>query len=288
VQSLPVASFGEGVARSCQTSRIGRVVGAFSSGFYVATDQSVFAIGSSTIPAGPIHLRLARQLPLKVAEGSAVILDSNRIQVESAVIKLPSDRRYNPGRPSPESLASIAPSLSGFDAVEYIPDDIIAIWEEVRLAVADADLKTAASLLQGRGMGLTPTGDDALAGLILFVHWANPKSNLPFEVAHDVSSTSLSRSFLIWAAAGQSIEPVHDMIEAATELTSTARSTDRFENICNQIVSIGNTSGRGLLAGLGLAAAHWPDKHYDLPEFDQKPSIPHEQTTAGQTCAKSR
>ncbi|WP_420798459.1 DUF2877 domain-containing protein [Paraburkholderia hospita] len=123
------------------------------------------------------------------------------------------------------------------------------------------DLHAARQLLQGVGNGLTPTGDDVLAGLVLFVRWAAPQSPVPAEVAHDAATTTLSRTFLAWAARGQSVQPVHDVVEAAKHLASATGTTisavvcDRFERAVAVAASIGGTSGKGMLAGLGLAAS---------------------------------
>ena len=111
-------------------------------------------------------------------------------------------------------------------------------------------MEKVVQLLQGRGSGLTPSGDDVVAGLMLANAWNRPSSsasNARVRLAEQMRTTNLSKSFLHWAARGQSIAPVHDLLGAATSLDG-QRFTESVESLC----SIGATSGRALLAGLVL------------------------------------
>jgi hypothetical protein len=262
-------SIGDGVrgtvrhATTTAAGMTGSVVGRFSAGFYVASDAGLFCIGGPCIPAGPIHLVLERIPPLP-PEGSIVRLGYGYVWTESGTIALSRAVRYSPDQPSPRTLHAIAPVLAVNGHRDAVPDDVAHLWTAVRIAIERQDIHSARQLLQGVGSGLTPTGDDVLAGIVLFVRWAEPLSQVPSEVAQQAATTLLSRQFLAWAARGQSVQPVHDMIEAARQLEASKERAFRsggqncFEQAVATVASIGGTSGKGMLAGLALAASTWP------------------------------
>jgi Protein of unknown function (DUF2877) len=264
---LSATSIGDGVAAACSpatmpTGGTGRVVGTFSSGFYVESAMGLFAVGGPRIPAGPIHLVL-ECAPPPPPEGSIVRFGPERLWTEPGMIGLSRAARYWPYQPSPTNLRTIAPVLARLGHLDTVPNDVAHLWPAVRTAVEQAELHVARQLLQGVGGGLTPTGDDVLAGLLLFARWADPQSPEPTEVAQQAATTVLSRCFLAWAARGQSIQPVHDLIDAAGNLTSQADAAsppaalDGFQRAIATVASIGGTSGKGMLCGLGLAAVAW-------------------------------
>jgi hypothetical protein len=187
-----------------------------------------------------------------------------QLWTEQGPIDLSRATRYRPYQPSQETLRKIAPVLSPLGHLNNLPNDVAHLWSAVRAAVERAKLHEARQLLQGVGEGLTPTGDDVLAGLILFTRWFDPESNVPVEVAQQAATTMLSRHFLAWAARGQSIQPVHDVIDAAEHLalrvdvTGPSAAMEKFEEAVATVASIGGSSGKGMLAGLGLAASAWP------------------------------
>ena len=265
---LAAAIVGDAVLEACQgvgdgEGSAGLVLGSFSAGFYVRVGEALFAVAGPSIDAGPLHLILAAKPPLP-AEGSPVHLEAHRLETGSCSIDLAAGESYSPKQPTASGLAKAAAHLATLDAKEDPPADIAPVWTPVRAALADKDLKSAGEALQGRGSGLTPTGDDVLAGLLLFTHWADPQGAAPAEVAQRAATGDLSRAFLAWAAVGQSIQPLHDLV-AAAEAAATASdrrgklaAQDRFDQAAAHLAAIGHSSGKALLAGLGLAAALWP------------------------------
>lgn len=265
VRRLSALNAGDGVSEAFRcwseppANGIGCVLGVFSTGFYVGAGSAIFAVGGPEIPCGPIHLVLESSPPLP-REGSRVQLAAGELRTAWCSIALATAARYRPARPTAAQLLAVAPVLAGPYWTDAVPADLVHLWPDVEHAVARADLDLARSLLQGVGGGLTPTGDDVLAALLLFAQWADPASTLPAEVAARAATTDLSRGFLRWAAAGQSIQPVHALIDAALGLATADSEADRvterkrFERSAAQVASIGGSSGRAMLAGLGLAA----------------------------------
>jgi Protein of unknown function (DUF2877) len=264
---LRATVIGDGVARACSPAGnrrccSGLVVGNFSSGFYVRVEDSIFAVVGPRIAHGPVHA-VMDALPPAPPDQSFVRIESGRLLTDTCTVDLSRAVRYRPDPPSPTQLQALAPLLAGLDRQDGVPIDLAEVWKPARAAVFRSDLHEARTLLQGLGSGLTPTGDDVLAGILLFSHWADPLSDAAVEVASRVATTDLSRCFLSWAAVGQSIQPVHDLVDTASgsEMLTDSRGAsavrERFVQAAAAVASIGSSSGRGILAGLGLAATAW-------------------------------
>lgn len=269
---LRATVIGDGVARACSPAGNWRrcsalVVGNFSSGFYVRVEDSIFAVVGPGIAHGPVHA-VMDALPPAPADQSFVCIEPGRLLTDSCIVDLSRAVRYRPDPPSPTQLQALAPLLAGLDRQDGVPIDLAEVWEPARAAIFRSDLHEARTLLQGRGSGLTPTGDDVLAGILLFSHWADPFCKVPAEVALRAATTDLSRSFLRWAAVGQSIQPVHDLVSAAggSEMSAGSRGAsavhERFVQAVAAVALIGSSSGRGILAGLGVAAAAWLNRQH--------------------------
>ena len=125
---------------------------------------------------------------------------------------------------------------------------------------ADADLTGAvggpataarvAGLLLGRGPGLTPAGDDLLAGFLLGARtFGLPASGLRHAIAAlaPARTTALSAALLRHAADGECID---EAAELAAALTGRAAPRPAMR----QLLSVGHTSGAALAWGLVLAA----------------------------------
>ncbi len=111
------------------------------------------------------------------------------------------------------------------------------------------DLTGLAARLGGRGPGLTPAGDDVLAGVLLAARARCGPSAEPelSAVAASICTTEPALAFLAWAARGQCIEPAHTVLLALTR-----RDEARAHAAATRLVTIGASSGAALLAGLRL------------------------------------
>jgi hypothetical protein len=258
---------GDGVDRVCsppgnRQPHSGSVVGNFSSGFYVRVGDSIFAVVGPAIAPGPVYL-VMEALPPAPPDQSFVCIEPGQLLTDSCIIDMSRAVRYRPALPTPAQLQALAPLLAGLDCRDSVPADVNEVWASTRATVFRSDLDDARTLLQGLGNGLTPTGDDVLAGVLLFSHWTDPLSDVPSEVASRAVTTDLSRCFLSWAAIGQSIQTVHDLVDAAggSDMSGGLRAAsavrEQFAQVAAAVASIGSSSGRGILAGLGLAAAAW-------------------------------
>jgi hypothetical protein len=122
-----------------------------------------------------------------------------------------------------------------------LAEPLRARWEE---ASARHDLASVGRLLGGLGPGLTPSGDDALAGIFLATRLRGPETERHLvDLATRVDTHEISRAFLTWAARGHSIEPVHRLLAGDGSAAA-------------DLLAVGHTSGADLALGLqwGLEA----------------------------------
>lgn len=250
-------SMGAGVAaalKSPGSGFAGRVAGVFRAGFYVAGDEgALFVVLSPGAWPGPLHLVTA-SLPGLPVEGERVITAGTVLAAGGLEIDFGDAHLWDPALP--DRLDYDPAVWTG--AVPSVEPDLASVWDEAAASVASGDLASTCRLLEGRGGGLTPAGDDALAGIMLVA--AADRSQRPTlrRLARQARTSELSRAFLAWAARGASIKPAHAVLEAAAsgDQAGLARAA-------RTLAAVGASSGRALLAGLALAASELPPRPTD-------------------------
>jgi Protein of unknown function (DUF2877) len=239
---------------------VGSIVGSFSRGWYVRSGSDLIAIG--TIPSGPLHVTTEVAFTeTPIVAGMSVTVGPGGVGFGSVLIDLADAADWSPRLPTEHEIDRLARSMESVDIDDLIGEDLTDVWPEVRIKdprrVGDQafELQRIVNRLEGRGIGLTPTGDDVIAGMLLVDAWRRPGTDAEthrLRLASGARTSDLSRAFLKWAALGQSIEPVHQLVGAAT-----ADAGATFPSAVAAVAGIGASSGRGLLAGMaiGLAAA---------------------------------
>ena len=246
---VDVASVGEGVLEAVSDGFAGRVGGVFDGGFYVlGPSQTVFAVLGPQSWAGPLHLISAelRDLPDRHDE---VTVSHGVLKAGRTRIRVDADQRWAPRLP--ERLAADAAAWRGM--TDPVDPDLAPVWEAVTGDVRRGDLVSAARRLQGRGPGLTPSGDDVLAGILLVCAMDPACRGALGRLARSARTTALSRAYLRWAAEGQSIQPAHALLDAAADGDPNAMG-----RAARSLAAVGATSGRALIAGVALAATELP------------------------------
>jgi Protein of unknown function (DUF2877) len=132
----------------------------------------------------------------------------------------------------------------------------LARWLAARVEVPEVPLGRAAARLLGRGPGLTPEGDDVLAGAVVGLRalgraaGADPgavdglvAALVPRDLADRTGA--LSATLLRLAALGAAPEPVHRLLGAG----------DR-ERALADLCQLGASTGGAIAAGIGLAARY--------------------------------
>lgn len=222
----------------------GWVAGVFRTGFYVTGDcGAIFAVLGPGAWPGPLHL-VSASLPGLPVTGEQVTIAETTLAAGRVEIDFGGARFWDPALP--DGLGFDPVVWAG--AVAPVEPDLALVWNEAAAAVRFGDLALACRLLEGRGGGLTPAGDDVLAGVMLVA--AADRSRRPTlrQLARQARTSDLSRAFLEWAARGSSIQPAHAVLEAAAsgDRTGLVRAAET-------LARVGASSGRALLAGMTLA-----------------------------------
>jgi len=138
------------------------------------------------------------------------------------------------------------------------PEVLIERSEPLAVAARTADpaaAALAASGLLGYGPGLTPAGDDVLAGHLVAARRLGLCDVLTYlqpaiaTIACGAAraTTSLSRALLSQAAAGRAVPEIDDLLDAAALGEPVAASLTR-------LLALGHTSGAAIALGIATAA----------------------------------
>jgi Protein of unknown function (DUF2877) len=134
----------------------------------------------------------------------------------------------------------------------------LARWLGARVTAPAVPLGQAAERLLGRGPGLTPEGDDVLAGAAAAVRALGPSAGAPPEgvdalvaalVPADAArrTGALSATLLGLAATGAAPEPAHRLLAGPRSGRAAALA---------DLSRLGSGTGRAVAAGIALAAGH--------------------------------
>ena len=207
-----------------------RVVHASGTAVYVDLDG--WCLGLVSAAATRVPCALWTTIPdlgvldpvVRVRDGELVVGDR-----PVRVTRLVDPRALHVGRHEESRSAPAIPMTSGLD----LPTDGV-------LAPADLDR------LLGRGPGLTPLGDDVLAGwLTARAALGRPDDLLAAAVRRRLGVTTLlSATLLDCAARGEALPQLADWLADPTDATADA------------LLAVGATSGAGLMAGAGMALTH--------------------------------
>lgn len=223
----------------------GTVVHAGAQAVYARIGGGVLGI----VGRGAVHVPLAVAVDLPrlppVTVGAPAELRDGLLRVAGIAVGV--DRLTAVGAPSLGASAAARLDVSPM-AVEparrQLPSRALAL-----LARGDA---AAVPDLIGRGDGLTPVGDDALAGWLVGAYAAGrPATRVSAAVgaaAH--RTTELSAALLAHAADGETIPELRGLLCA---LASRPAPPGAVEAATARLLAVGHTSGAGLLLGLQLA-----------------------------------
>jgi hypothetical protein len=164
-------------------------------------------------------------------------------------------REWAPARPrqgpvAARALSAVRASLSGAD-----PGSDCRLAAGLASAAGDHDAATAAATsLLGAGPGLTPSGDDVLAGFLVGAAAFGLDATALREavaVLAPARTTALSAALLWHAARGECID---ELAGLAAVLTSQRCRAELAGRALSRLLSVGHTSGAALALGLVTAA----------------------------------
>jgi hypothetical protein len=250
----PPPDVGRAVKDAVATDGQGEVIAVFSRASYIAIGGNVFALLSTFESSGPLHARFRDPPPVRLGDRAAVL--GGRLYIGGVLVGLPALCW------EPVPLASGAPIARMLGAV-LMHEPVLdlgsgadnSIQTSLERAMDRGGLGEACRWVFGRGAGLTPSGDDVAAGLLM----ADALLGLSDEavrlaIVADAPTHAISRAFLTWAARGQSIEPLHRLLAACAREDLDAARSARTE-----LATIGHTSGLDLAYGALVGFRRAPD-----------------------------
>ncbi|HEX3425255.1 MAG TPA: DUF2877 domain-containing protein [Acidimicrobiales bacterium] len=239
----------------------GTVCGVFRHACYVRFPDRLAALCDAGVASGPLHLRLSSMPALE--RGDRIEVHDGWLETRVEAIVVPPERRWAPPPVDPGALEEAARRRSGEPAggfggagdleaawdpeAAWKPDG--RRWERLAELVAAGDLVALARTVGGRGPGLTPAGDDFLAGVLVVDALRHPTRLAERRTAAGASvTTDVAAAFLRWAVLGQCIQPVHDVVAAVVSDDSAREAQAR-----SRLRGTGASSGAALLLGLDQA-----------------------------------
>jgi hypothetical protein len=240
---------GLGVEELLREPGRGRIAAVYARAAYVELAGGVFALTAPDVPLGPLHARVA--FPLGLEKGRPVVAKGGRLHAGGRAMS--STGVWRGPLPDSEALATTVP-LADEVLGRATPSALLRApcrpaLDRATACLEKGELDGAASALGGAGPGLTPAGDDALAGILVAARarFGVAAEDELLEVAGAVRTSHLALAFLRWAARGQSIAPVHDLLGSLA-----AGDRDGAETALGHLCAFGHSSGADLALGLRL------------------------------------
>ena len=256
---------GNVAAQALERPQQGRVVAAFERGAYLSfgTRALVFA-SDATVTMGPLVIRTTRSHWPGLKVGAMVALDAEALNIEDAVVINVRDAAVWRPPPFPAaSRAQLTVALTVVDSLARGQDTggtsaaaprLRAMLQRARATVLGDTLdgEDWPEALLGLGPGLTPSGDDALVGMLIALRALGEHVRLEqlanrIENGLDDATTPVSAAHVRAAMTGAASEPLHlvsnSLLGGAPDLATLERDLDA-------LLAIGHSSGSDALAGL--------------------------------------
>ena len=247
---------GAGARELLERGGTGSVVASFSEACYVEVGQLRIALVAPGIHPGPVHLVLDASPP-RSERGRSVRVEEGALVVEGTRIDVASVTDWRGSLPPPSAVREHASAMAEVAqgagrGSPLLAEPFAGRASRARGLLKEGRLEEAAGLLGGLGPGLTPSGDDALAGIVFGLRAAlGPGIEaVAVRAAARAPVGVFGRSALACAARGQALAPVHDLVSWVVR-----EDRARGETAARAVAAVGETSGADLLVGLGWAVS---------------------------------
>lgn len=238
--------------------RQGLVLANFSAALYlsVGAHHEVLPVVACDALMLPTATRLpapGRDIDWGVQPGDAVTIGRSRIQLPQWQVRLarewrPARVRAVPQLAEPAVLSELADLLCSQVRTSELMDQAASVCRAARSG-DDAGVRRGTRLLLGAGLGLTPSGDDALCAVLLVLAGAGDPAPIALlgRAVRDrwSATTSLSASLLDAAGRGYAVPDVSALVEC-----SLRGDLAGAQAALASTLAIGHSSGADLVAGL--------------------------------------
>jgi hypothetical protein len=251
---MRLVDVGMDAARILRVVGPGQVRAVFTKALYLQVPGGLVVLVTMQAPRGPLHLRVTN-LPA-VAPGCPVQVSSDSLRIAHHCYVLDGPT-WTPMLPSAVSmkrarqavrswLPDLCPPLDlGHTARAALPGDAVSDLHR-------GHLRSFAATIAGRGPGLTPAGDDVLAGVLLATRAmcsASAAERLILrQCARCARTNDIARAFLACAAEGRCIEPAHDLLIGLANADGRA-----VISAVEDLSRYGSSSGTALTYGIRIA-----------------------------------
>jgi hypothetical protein len=232
----------------------GVVTATFPSAVYVApTRGDLLVVHDARHGPTPTSLLVDSGTTLRVAPGAAVFGRAHHLLVGDTVLDVRTAQVWSPPT-APRSGVSAAPARPSDAHVDV--DLVEALVDALRPSPDAVRVQDALGRLVGRGIGLTPSGDDAIVGILAMLHRCAPPTVAagPLDTLSGALTPMLDRTtvisahFLRLALRGEFGERLVSVVDACcTPSGPDPAAVDR-------LLATGATSGADALAGVAVAA----------------------------------
>ncbi|NLH79218.1 MAG: DUF2877 domain-containing protein [Phyllobacteriaceae bacterium] len=284
MRTRPATTIGAAAARILEQRGRGRVIAVFARSFYLEFAAGLVCVGPTDFGPGPMHLLVDVDEPGEAAEGVALgdpaAVGGDRLRVGGAGFDFAGLAPWRAPRPGPPSRRALArglellavaverrspvglgvlvgglcrgETLSGgsLDPLLAPAADPIAAFT-AWAGAGGRDPVPDASRLVGLGPGLTPSGDDFLAGFLVALRRlgrggiADAAARIVVPLAA-TATNSIAAAHLAHAAEGETAARFVDLFDRIAAGDDAAAFLDR-------VAAVGHTSGWDGLAGMVAA-----------------------------------
>ena len=232
------------------------VLASFPAAVYVRLDSGpVLALVTSDglrLPCALVVAATRAQEPFGAAVRTAAVADGALVLdgVRYRAVRTWTPRERTAGRLQPAAVRELGALLGPAPHTGEVAGRLRAGTARLAAALRTGDgLAGAAEALVGLGPGLTPAGDDVLAGaLVTSAQLAHPLPALATRVARRAgATTALSADLLRHAGAGRAATPVLGLLDALVGARPVGPAL-------TDLLAVGSTSGHDTATGVLLAA----------------------------------
>jgi Protein of unknown function (DUF2877) len=240
---------GPGAVRALRAGRRGVVELVLSGGVYVRSEEDWLFFADPDAPFGPLSVAVIGLRRSALRPREAVSVERDRLWLGGLAVSLERLRERRPTPNLPRSRAPAATEAAAAAALAVSPGPPEAL-EHGLLALRRGRTREGVLRLAGRGDGLTPAGDDALAGYAAWRHVSGAPAGLS-PLAADRSSP-LGHAYLRCAERGELPDAGAAVLTAISAGDPQAAATAAIA-----LSNWGASSGAALL--WGIAAGATPD-----------------------------